>query len=176
VQKSNGKIDEEIFSVVDIDGNVIGKETRSVCHNGSKILHPVVHVHLINSAKKILLQKRRIDKDIQPGKWDTSIGGHIQFGENIEDAVIREAKEETGVDIDLKKINFIKRYVFESEIEKELSYSYVYYYDGQVHFQESEIEKVNFFDKNEIIELIKDNKTTYNFINEFEILKELKYI
>lgn len=37
---------EEWLPLVDAEGNVIGKETRSRCHNGSRKLHPVVHLHV----------------------------------------------------------------------------------------------------------------------------------
>ena len=76
----------EWFPVINEDGKVIGKAPRSVCHDGkSMLLHPVVHLHLFSKEGKIFLQKRSMKKDIQPGKWDTSVGGHILPGETIED-------------------------------------------------------------------------------------------
>lgn len=62
----------EIFPVVDNEGRVIGSATRGQCHNGSHILHPVVHLHLFNSKGDLYLQRRPDWKDIQPGKWDTA--------------------------------------------------------------------------------------------------------
>jgi isopentenyl-diphosphate delta-isomerase type 1 len=165
--------EEELFSIVDENGKVIGKAERKLCHSGSKLLHSVVHIHIINSQNKLLLQKRRMDKDIQPGKWDTSVGGHVQSGESIIDAVKRETLEEAGVVVDLSKLKPIKEYIFESDIEREFVYSHIYYYDGEIKFQESEIDKVDFFDKNEIEKLIDAKETTFNFIKEFGILKEL---
>lgn len=108
----------EIFPIVDIHGNVIGKATRGECHNGSKILHPVVHLQLFNSRGELYLQKRALHKDIQPGKWDTAVGGHVDYGENIQTALRREAREELG--ITLFEPVLIGKYIFESEIEKEL--------------------------------------------------------
>ena len=40
---------QELFPVVDADGQVIGSATRGECHSGSKLLHPVVHLHVFNS-------------------------------------------------------------------------------------------------------------------------------
>ena len=81
--------DEEWLPVVDEEGKVIGKAPRSVCHNGEKILHPVVHLHVLNSNGYFFLQKRPLNKIVQPGKWDTSVGGHISFGEDLETALHR---------------------------------------------------------------------------------------
>jgi len=172
----NNACNDEIFPIVDENGDVIANLPRKLCHNGSKPLHPVVHLHIINSKNELLLQKRRHDKDIQPGKWDTSVGGHIQYEENVIEALIRESKEEAGIDIDSEKVIFIKKYIHESDVEKELVYTYIYRSDGRIVFQESEIEKVDFFDKIGIERLILEEKTTPNFIKEFNILKENNYI
>ena len=68
---------DEWFPVVDATGLVLGKATRRECHNGSKKLHPVIHLHVFNEAGDLYLQKRSETKDIQPGKWDTAVGGHV---------------------------------------------------------------------------------------------------
>ena len=88
---------EEWFPLIDEQGNTIGKAPRRECHNGSKLLHPVVHLHIINNDGELYLQKRSTNKDIQPGKWDTAVGGHIDYGETIEEALAREVREELGI-------------------------------------------------------------------------------
>ena len=65
---------EERFPLVDENGTVVGYATRGECHNGSRLLHPVVHLHVFNSRGEVYLQRRPEWKDIQPGKWDTSVG------------------------------------------------------------------------------------------------------
>ena len=62
---------QEMFPIVDEQGNITGAATRGECHSGSKLLHPVVHLHVFNTQGDIYLQKRPEWKDIQPGKWDT---------------------------------------------------------------------------------------------------------
>ena len=108
----------EIFPVVEPDGTVIGKATRKECHSGTGLLHPVVHLHVFDTRGRLYLQKRPAWKDIQPDKWDTAVGGHIDFGEELADALRREAREELGLE-DFTPI-MIDRYVFESEREREL--------------------------------------------------------
>ena len=75
---------EEMFPIVDEEGNITGAATRGECHSGSKLLHPVVHLHVFSSKGDLYLQKRPEWKDIQPGKWDTAVGGHVDLGESVE--------------------------------------------------------------------------------------------
>lgn len=109
---------QELFPLVDETGKVIGSATRGKCHDGSKLLHPVVHLHVFDREGRLYLQKRPEWKDIQPGKWDTAVGGHVDFGEEILSALRREAKEELG--LEGFEPEFIENYVFESSREREM--------------------------------------------------------
>ena len=40
---------EEMFPIVDEEGNITGAATRGECHGGSMLLHPVVHLHVFNA-------------------------------------------------------------------------------------------------------------------------------
>lgn len=113
---------EELFPVVDENGNVIGRATRGECHGGSRLLHPVVHLHVFDKDGRLYLQHRPEWKDIQPGKWDTAVGGHVDFGENVEMALKREAREELGLTEFTPE--YLKSYVFESDRERELVNSF----------------------------------------------------
>jgi len=156
---------EEVFPVVDENGAVVGSASRRECHSGSKILHPVVHLHVFNSQGEWLLQKRSMDKDIQPGRWDTSVGGHVDFGETVETALRREAREELGIESFTPQ--FLHSYVFESDIEKELVNTFKTVYDGVFHFQREEIDEIRFWTENEIRQNFGHGVFTPNFENEF---------
>lgn len=63
------------------------------------ICHRVFHLWIINSDNQVLLQQRSANKDIGANLWYASVGGHIESHENMEQAIVREAKEELGLDI-----------------------------------------------------------------------------
>lgn len=159
--------EKEMFPIVDEEGNITGAATRGECHDGSKLLHPVVHLHIFNSQGELFLQKRPVWKDIQPGKWDTAVGGHIDLGENVETALKREAKEELEIENFIPQL--LKHYVFESDREKELVFAYKTVYDGPLTPSE-ELEGGRFWEMNEIRSSIGKNIFTPNFECEFQNL------
>ena len=91
----------------------------------------MVHLHVFNSNGDIYLQKRPEWKDIQPGKWDTAVGGHVDYGETPEEALQREVREELGITEFTPKL--IDKYVFDSHRERELVYVNSSTYDGEIH-------------------------------------------
>ena len=154
---------EELFPIVDEQGNIIDAATRGECHSGSKRLHPVVHLHVFNSKGELYLQKRPEWKDIQPGKWDTAVGGHIDLGVNVEQALKREVREELGItDFDYEQIT---SYVFESARERELVYVHKTVYDGSIN-PSDELDGGRFWSIEEIKANIGKNVFTPNFENE----------
>lgn len=156
---------QEIFPEVDEQGRVIGKMTRGEAHSGTKRLHPVVHLHLFNSRGELYLQHRPAWKDIQPSKWDTACGGHVDYGEEIEDALSREVREELG--ITGAEMHSVGVYVFESKREKELVYVNRAVWDGDV-VPSEELDGGRFFSPEEILERMGTDFFTPNFESEYK--------
>lgn len=158
---------DELFPIVDCCGNVVGSATRSECHSGSMLLHPVVHLHVIDSKGSIYLQKRSMNKFIQPGKWDTAVGGHVDYGEEIIDALQRETREEIGVIIN--DPHFICSYLFRSSVEYE--YVNVFYIRVGDNFNPTlnpeEISEGRFWTINEVEQAMGCGVLTPNFEQEF---------
>lgn len=161
---------EEWFDILDESGRIIGSKPRSLCHNGSMLLHPVVHIHITDGKGRLLLQKRSLKKDIQPGKWDTAVGGHISSGEKLETAFVREAKEELGIDVDISKAKMLGKYIFQSSIERELVFSFLLKYNGKFDFANDEVDDARFFEFSELEKLIKQGDVTENFSYEFKTI------
>lgn len=156
---------EELFPIVDEQGNILRAATRGECHNGSKLLHPVVHLHVFNSAGQLYLQRRPAWKDIQPGKWDTAVGGHVDLGESVEQALRREAREELGIsDFTPQSVD---HYVFESERERELVFTFRTVYDGPV-TPSDELDGGRFWPVQEIRDNLGQGVFTPNFEGEVD--------
>ena len=109
-----------------------------------------------------------MNKDIQPGKWDTAVGGHIDYGETVEEALRREVREELGITDFIPQ--FITRYVFESTIEKELVNTYRTTYEGPVTPDTSELDGGRFWSIPEILENMGKGIFTPNFEREYKRL------
>ncbi len=157
---------EEIFPLVNEKGEVIGKATRRECHSGTMWLHPVVHLHVFNSKGELYLQKRPEHKDIQPGKWDTAVGGHIDYGEEVQAALQREVREELGITSFVPVP--IASYIFESPVEREYVHTFYTIYDGVITPDPGELEEGRFWTISEIRANMGKNVFTPNFENEFE--------
>ncbi len=156
---------QEIFPLVDLDGKVIGSATRAECHSGSMLLHPVVHLHVINSRAEIYLQRRPEWKDIQPGRWDTAVGGHIDYGEEPIEALLREAREELSItEFTPHKLC---SYEFQSGVEHEYIHVYYTHYDGDIN-PTAELDGGRFWSIAELMASLGRGIFTPNFEAEFK--------
>jgi isopentenyldiphosphate isomerase len=159
-----------MFPLVDEAGNIVGAATRGECHGGTRPLHPVVHLHVFNARGELFLQRRPHWKDIQPDRWDTSVGGHVDLGESVEIALRREAYEELG--IDRFTPHFLKKYVFESARERELVFVHLTVYDGPIRTNPDELDGGRFWSVDEVRRNIGQGVFTPNFESEVEIVLE----
>lgn len=156
---------EEWFEVVDEDGHVRGRALRSECHGNPDLIHQSVHVVVFDRDGRLLLQKRSAHKDTQPGKWDTSVGGHVQPGEKPEAAAARETREELGVPP--LRIDFAYQYLWRSAFESELVRTYATLFEGPFQPNPEEIDEARFWSVPEIKARLPDSLFTPQFIEEF---------
>ena len=155
----------EMFEVIDEEGSVIGLAPRRECHGNPSLIHRVVHVLVANGEGDLLLQRRSHQKDIQPGKWDTSVGGHLHPGEDYERAGRREMAEELGI---LNgPLMVLYDYRWRSPIESEQVRTYLCQWDGPFHPDEEEILEARFWSPEEICHHLGDGTFTPNFEEEF---------
>jgi isopentenyldiphosphate isomerase len=124
-------------------------------------------VLVINSEGRLLLQKRAANKDTQPGKWDTSVGGHVGFGQSYEEAARREAEEELG--IRMEKLDFLYPSRIRNEVESENIQTYLHLSAGPFRHDPGEIDEIRFWSRQDIQGALGSGLFTPNFEEEFAL-------
>ena len=161
---------EEWFELVDKAGRVIGKARRSECHGNPALIHQSIHVLIFDRQGRLLVQKRSLQKDTNPGKWDTSVGGHVAPGEPPEVAARRETKEELG--IEPVKLEPAYQYLSQSERETEFVRTFATLHEGPFKLDKVEVETVKFQTLEKIESELASGDFTPQFCDEFPKIKD----
>ena len=160
----------EMLPLVEPGGLVYGQATREYCHSGSHVLHPVVHLHIIDHFGRLYLQKRSLTKDLLPGYWDTAVGGHVSYGETITEALFRETAEELG----LTAFNPVALGAYIWQTERDNEYVFVHAMVGHptLHPDATEVSEGRWWTFEELERAKGQNILTPNFESEFERIRD----
>ena len=82
--------------------------SRDICH-AEGLWHQTVHLWVVDSWGRLLLQRRALDRESNPGRWDISAAGHISSGQSALEAVLRESYEEIGLSISAEDLQYCGR-------------------------------------------------------------------
>jgi isopentenyldiphosphate isomerase len=160
---------DELYDVFDEAGRRVGQATRAEVHADPALIHRAVHVLVFRSSGKLLMQKRVMTKDVAPGKWDTSVGGHVDAGEDFNTAAAREMKEELGIEgVRLTRLYDLK---YRSARESEDVRTYRIEYDGEVRPERFEIEEVREWSVEEIDRALGTGTFTRSFEQDWDEYK-----
>ena len=94
----------EFLPIVNERGNIVGRALYVELHNGNKMLHPVAHLHVINSK----------------GATTRRYWWHVAFGDTPEKTLKRKMEETLG--LSGVKTQLKRQYIRETKTEKELVY------------------------------------------------------
>ena len=155
---------EEKFDVLNERGLFTGEvATRDECHSKG-LWHRAVYGFVIDKSSNVLLQKRSPNKILWPNKWDVTVGGHVDAGEFGRQTIMRECKEELGIDVKDDEIKFLVSstsvYNKNGYINNHYDECYLIMKDvdvKQLKLQEEEVSDAKYFSKEELIERINDN-------------------
>jgi isopentenyldiphosphate isomerase len=161
--------EDEVVDLVDRNGRPAGSARRRDVHGNPSLLHPVVHVHIVNKAGELLLQKRAAAKLVQPGKWDTAVGGHIVHGETVDEALVAEVREELGIEPEAPQRLFT--YTHTNSFESEFVYVHLMQYEGPFCINPEELDEVRFWPMDLLEASLHSGDFTSNFAEEFPMLK-----
>ena len=98
---------DELIDASDKNGKATGvSELKSIIHTKG-LYHHTAHVWFYTNTGQVLLSQRSSNKSICPLLWDVSVAGHVDSGESIKQAAVRETKEEIGLNISENELNKI---------------------------------------------------------------------
>lgn len=138
----------EIWDIYDRYGNRTGRTMkRGIPKEGDYML--CVHIYLLASDNRFLIQKRSENKESHPGEWDIT-GGAAISGESSVDAILRETEEEVGIKLDEKDLYYAGRFVKERRII-ELFFAKKDFELSDCHVQKEEVDKVAFVSYDELV-------------------------
>jgi isopentenyl-diphosphate delta-isomerase type 1 len=139
---------DEIFDVVNERDEVVGQATRVEVHRRG-LLHRAAHVLVFNRKGQVLLQKRSMKKDRQPGLWDSSASGHLNSGENYDECAARELREEIGLQ-PATPLKPLFKLAASPETDQEHMRVYACHSEGPVTPDPEEIDRVQWFSRTEV--------------------------
>ena len=160
---------DELFDLIDDQGRITGTAARSQCHGDPSLIHRAVHVLVFNSGGQLYLQRRSESKLIQPGKWDSSVGGHLSHGESYVTAAERETREELG--FRPLALEYLFSFLVRNEMESENIETYLTIYDGEIIPDPEEIDEGRFWNPGDIVTELGGGMFTPVFEQEFGLLQ-----
>jgi isopentenyldiphosphate isomerase len=161
---------DEMLPLIEPNGLVYGQASRAWVHSGVLVLHPVVHLHILDRDGKVYLQKRAMNKDLLPGYWDTAVGGHISYGETVPEALFRETSEELG----LSAFNpvFLEAYEYQTKRDREFVCVHAMVGHPTLHPNVAEVSEGRWWNIPELEEAMGKDILTPNFESEFQRIKD----
>ena len=163
----------EILPIIEPSGLVIGRSSRKVCHGRPDLLHPVVHLHIIDPYDNLYLQKRSMTKDLLPGRWDTAVGGHVTYGESLMESLFREAGEELGF-VDFNP-TLLDSYIWNSPVESEMVNVFATVTDREIAPDYDEVDEGRWWTVREIEDAMGKEIFTPQFEQEYFRIKDRLY-
>lgn len=88
---------ETYLDILNQEGEKTGQSRPYLDIHKKGLIHRSVHVWILNSENKILLQKRNADMKACPNYWDISASGHIEAGQTSLEGAQMETREELGL-------------------------------------------------------------------------------
>ncbi len=169
-----------LIDVLNEDGTKTGKElSKDEIHKGG-FWHRAAHCWIYNSKGEMLFQLRAKDKDSYPGLLDISAAGHVDAGESPEDSMIREIKEEIGLDVNINELitlgeRRVSKYIPEIQWQNnEINSVFLYKYDGDIsklEFPDREVESLEWVSINQLKSDLLDTEEAKRYVDHGDYYK-----
>lgn len=148
---------DEIFDVVDENDVVFEQRTRGDVHRLG-LRHRAVHILVFNSSNQLVLQMRSAEKDEFPSTWTSSASGHVDSGEDYDDAAKRELQEELGLNCEFQRLH---KFAACEQTANEFVVLYTATTDQTPTFSTAEIQRLDLVNLEDLFQRIEENPTVY---------------
>lgn len=163
----------ELLDIVNENNELTGDIVEREIVHEMGLWHREVAVIIVNKEGKMLLEKRAPTKKQSPNKW-ALCAGHIEAGDIPENAIVREMKEEIGVDVSIDKLEFIKPAVRNIKFNDNLynrAFQYTYFWitdkkESEFTVQLEELTEVRYFDIEEVKNRVINKDKNFAFSDE----------
>ncbi|WP_016905240.1 NUDIX domain-containing protein [Streptomyces xiaopingdaonensis] len=91
-----GRASDELLDIVDPHDNVLTQRPRGEAY-AERLRHRSVSIRVRDPLGRLFVHRRTPEKLIFPSRYDLVVGGVVGAGESYDDAALREAEEELGV-------------------------------------------------------------------------------
>lgn len=146
---------QEVLDVVDDNDSVVDHQPRHIIHT-ERLKHRAVHILVFDDRGYLFLQKRSMQKDQNPGLWDTSAAGHVDAGEDYDHSAVRELAEELGV-ADAGNLEFLFKLGPTAATGMEFVQAYRFCHNGPFRLAPGEIDDGDWFNLIDIDERVSAN-------------------
>lgn len=156
----------ELIDIVDENNELTGQVEERWTAYEKGLWRRTVSCWIMNEKGEILLQKRTANKRRNPNKW-AKTGGQVDSGENAEDAIFREVKEELGIEIPKDQIKIIEIHKSDDK-NKRFAYNFIFFVNYKTEdyiLQKEEVAEVKYFTIEDMELAKKNNDTNYTFCN-----------
>ncbi len=158
----------EYFDVLDKNRNFLNyiKQRGSILENNE--YNQGAELWIIND-NNILMTKRSLNKS-HPGNWEVP-GGCSQAGETTTETIIREIKEEIGINIQSNNIQYIFTHLYKNQFVDIFTSSFEINIKN-TNLQSEEISDIKFISKNNFYEMIENKQIVPSVLERFVLIKE----
>ena len=97
----------ELIDVLSPEGLPTGAQKSKAQIHRDGDWHRAAHVWIVAPDGRVLVQRRSLRKENNPGLWDVSAAGHLSAGESAIEAALRETGEEIGLLLSPNELNHL---------------------------------------------------------------------
>jgi isopentenyldiphosphate isomerase len=158
----------EDLTFIDESDTVLGALSIEDVHLHNH-LHRSVHIFILDQKDRLLCRKIPSNSSLYAGYWSTGVGAHVPFGKSYDETARNRCFTDLGIQCSLTMIGKIR---VDDGIENELSATYIGKYDEQIRPDLTKADRIQYFSREELENLITIETCTPHLIQSYNLFKK----